>query len=180
MKNNNNNLKWLLLMLLSFSLTLMSCGGGGGGGGNPTAPSTGTTTGSISLSTDIPQALTTFTLSVSLSNETDLLTASLELDYNHSIIEMASVVSGGLLVDTNLVSFDSSNGNLLIAYANFPLSGGGAGPYTGSGTLLTITFNALQPGNTTINFSNTATEYFYSDGSTKTPLLPSQSISVQL
>lgn len=177
MKNNNDNLKWLMLMLFSLSLSLMSCGGGGG---NPTAPSTGTTTGSVALSTDVPQALTTFTMTVSLSNETDLLTASLELDYNHSIIEMASVVSGGLLVDANYDGFDSSTGNLLIAYSNNALLGGGTGPYTGSGALLTITFNALTPGNTTINFSNTGTEYFYSDTSRKIPLLPAQSISVQL
>ena len=175
MKTKKNNLYWLLLTVLSFSLALASCGGGGGS--NPTAPSTGITTGAITLSTDIPLAGDQFTLTVALANETDLRQASLELSYNHTIIEMSSVANGGALVDFEVIAFDDGVGgtnNLLIAYANL------ASPtYTGSGTLCTITFDTKIPGDTTISFNNSDTMYYYGDGSTKTPLLSAQSISVQ-
>lgn len=174
MEKRKNKINWLVLTVLSFSLTLASCGGGGGS--NPVSPSTDITLGDISVSTDIPQAGTQFTLTVSLGNETDLQQASLELSYNHSVIEMDSVASGGLLVDTNMVSFDGTTGNLLITYANFPL---GTGSYTGSGTLCTITFDALSPGSPEISFTNTDTRYYYGNGSDMIPLLASPTITVQ-
>ena len=162
---------------------MTSCGGGGGS--NPTGPGTGGTTGgSVAISTNTLSVGQQLTLTVSLSNETDLRQASLEISFNEDVIQFNSYTKGNTVGDMfAVVTFNGTypNRTLLASFANCPLNPltpSCTGLYTGSGTLVTIVFDAVGTGSTNINFNNLDTTYYYGDGSTKVPLLLSQSVDV--
>jgi len=168
-----------MLIMIFLPCLLISCGGGGGG--NPVAPGGGGAgTQSVTVSNNNPALASTFTVTIAVQNEVDLQSTSYELSYNHSVIEVdyvtfvsEGVANGGTLINS-VVTFAGGTNNLLVSFFNLATEP----TFTGSGTICVITFRAVGSGNTTISFSNIDTEYYYGDGSSRIPLLLSQSITV--
>ncbi|MDH3976799.1 MAG: cohesin domain-containing protein [Deltaproteobacteria bacterium] len=169
-----------MLIMVFLPCLLISCGGGGGG--NPVAPGGGGVGQAVTVSNNNPAPGSTFTVTIAVQNEVDLEGATYELSYNHSVIEVdyvfdvsEGVASGGALAGS-VVEFAGGTNNLLVSFFKNPPDTGST--FTGSGTMCVITFEAVGSGSTTISFSNIDTEYYYGDGSSRIPLLLSQSITV--
>lgn len=140
------------VILLLVLLLIASCGGGGSS--NPVIPDYGAISPTLNISSTQPSVGSTFTVTVTIPSIADLYQADLELDYDDSLIQVVGTPVTSTLVgdtlDTLLYgAFDSFNDNLLLSFINVDNS-----LYTGtSGTLTTITFIALSPGITMLDFT---------------------------
>ena len=183
----NRILSYFITVFMVLSLASCSSSGGGGistGDSNPVAPGSGASGGIAMTSNNAPQVGETFTITVSLENESNLKIASYDLSYDPAIVELTdtpleSVTDGELFSADPSVGLDSSiddNGHkhLVLAFNNGDFS-----PYSGSGTIFTVSFIALKQGDPMFSFSNTATIYYYTDNSDKVPLITVEIVDVQ-
>src|SRR3989344_433160 len=102
---------------------------------------------------------TNLTLTLNVTNISDLFGAAFELTYNPSILHFVSAQKGSLLekdgVTTYLIATPSPEGNLLVGYSRQAVGGIATG-VNGSGSLMTITFSTVAAGTSNINFQNNA------------------------
>ena len=180
---------------LTMSL-LISCGSGGSGSGagvsNPVLPTGGASSPTVSVSDSTPAAGTTFDVTITIPNATDLYQADLEIDYVNSVIDIinpplggtpsqdAAAVTKGDVFITYILDYYATGipTNLIISLYNADRT-----TYTGSnGTLVTFKFLAKTAGSTTISFSNPGTLYYFGVdglGSQSVPFITSVLIEVQ-
>ena len=164
------------VILLLFLSLLVSCGGGGSS--NPVIPDYGSVSPTLNVSSTQPDVGTTFTVTVTIPSITDLYQADLELSYDHSLIEIVGATDGSVIVGDTLDSlvahaFDDWNGNLLYSFSNADNSS-----YTGTnGTLCTITFIALSPGITMLDFTGSI-YWIGKSGSIDDPGIPAVMITI--
>jgi len=88
------------------------------------------------------------TLNINVDSGSDKLTAvQLELEFDPTLIELTELTSTGYL-STTLSAATVSNGVARVTYGANVSSGG----IQGSGTIATVKYKSLKPGNSTINF----------------------------
>ena len=95
------------------------------------------------------------TVSVVVSNVSALFGAAFDVLFNPQILSFVSAQKGTFLEQggtTNVLSTVSPAGNLIVGYSILGASAG----VSGSGTLMTLTFNALAAGTSALNFQNNA------------------------
>lgn len=134
-------------------LSLIAGCGGGGGGGTPTGPSPVTPKVYMDPSTLNTANGNAFTLNVNVENVTNLFFANIYVVYDPTKVSYSNSAAGDFLKQGGAtVLFDESaqNGLIIIGVSRQGSSAGGA---SGSGTLCTITFNAIATGSTSVNFS---------------------------
>ena len=98
----------------------------------------------------------TFQMQVNLAGGKDLFSVPMQLHYDPAVLNLVNVDSGPLLTrdsqTTALVHRDDGNGNVTISTSRPP----GAPGVTGSGGLLTLTFQAKAPGDATVQVVKSA------------------------
>ncbi len=97
-----------------------------------------------------------FTISVNINNVSNLFGAAFDLIFDPNVLEFVSTKEGNFLgsdgVSTWLNTAVSSEG-LIVGYSRIAQAGIPTG-ISGSGTLMTLTFEALAEGTSTLNFQN--------------------------
>lgn len=136
-------------------LLLIGCSSGGGDSGvtSPVSPTpTGTTEPTISLSSSTTQVSNgaTFTVSVNVSDATNLFGAGFDINYDSSKLDLTGVQDGGFL--TPSVNIIINNGYIAIS-SQAGTSGTTTG-VDGDGTLCDITFRAKATGSVTISIAS--------------------------
>lgn len=127
-------------------------GGGGGGGYTPPAPP------SVDLLL-VPNASTVtqgeqLTIQVEIKDVTDLKGASIDLNFDSTYLQYVSAQDGGFIPDVDSVVEDYVDNTAGIL--SLDIAGLGDTAYaTGSGTLMSIIFDTMNPGNTQITFGLT-------------------------
>ena len=128
--------------------------GGGGGGGGSTPPSTP----SVDLLL-IPNSSTVtqgdvLVLRLDIQNITDLKGASIDLNFDSTYLQYLSAQDGGFIPDVDSVVEDYIDNTAGIL--SLDIAGLGDTAYaSGSGTIMTMTFDTISSGNTSITFGLT-------------------------
>jgi len=97
------------------------------------------------------------TLTLQLENVTDLSSAPIRLKFNPAIVKLTSIQAGSLLSgDGQKIQFSENTANdtgeATVTLSRTPGSGG----VSGSGTLLTLTFQAIGRGSTAVTVTDAA------------------------
>lgn len=113
-------------------------------------------TGSSSVTTEISLTSSasqvtngsTFTVSVDVSNVTDLFGASFDLQYDKTVFSKTAITDGGFLAAPVVLSYaeDIQSGKFAVGVSSTAGTSGGRTGVSGSGTLCTITFQAISTG----------------------------------
>lgn len=141
--------------------TLGSVGSTGGGGGSaPSPPPTPTTPPApsvdlllIPISSTVTQG-EQLTIQVEIKDVTDLKGASIDLNFASAYLQYVSAQDGGFIPDVDSVVedyIDNTTGILSLDIAGL----GDTAYATGSGTLMSIIFDTINPGNAQITFGLT-------------------------
>jgi len=149
-----------------FVLALAGCGGGGGGGSPPTPttpPPTVTFTataapgsGSVSLQPGAGSGGSVLVLEVTATELTAAYGIAFDLVYPASVVTYRSFSEGSFLgggsggSSTSVQVAESSSGTLVVGATRL----GDIGSVTGSGIVLTLTFDVAAAGNGSISFSS--------------------------
>ncbi|MEK7146757.1 MAG: cohesin domain-containing protein, partial [Patescibacteria group bacterium] len=100
---------------------------------------------------------TQFTVSINISAVSNLFGAAFDLIFDPAILQFVSAQKGTFLeqdgVSTNLLTAVSPPGDLIIGYSRLASNGVATG-ISGSGVLMTLTFNALSAGASNLTFQN--------------------------
>jgi general secretion pathway protein D len=126
----------------------------------PPVPTNGTAGGAPVLLSVTPavsnQAVgSTFQVAIVAANAHDLYSVPLQVQFDPKLVSLVNVDSGDLLTrdmhEISLLHRDEGNGAVTISASRLP----GATGVTGQGTVCTLTFKALGPGDATIALSRT-------------------------
>ena len=100
---------------------------------------------------------TQFTVSINISAVSNLFGAAFDMIFNPAILQFISAQKGTFLeqdgVATNLLTVVSPPGDLIVGYSRLAINGVATG-VSGSGVLMTLTFNALSAGASNLTFQN--------------------------
>lgn len=103
-----------------------------------------------------------FTVSINISNISNLFGAAFDLLFNPSVLSFVSAQKGTFLeqggVATDLLTAVNPAGDLIVGYSRQAVGGTATG-VSGSGTLMTITFRALVAGTSNLTFQNNSLCY---------------------
>ena len=147
-----------------------------------------TTTVSVTPQTNTVSVGHTFTVKIEVSNVQNLYAIDFTVDYNSAVIQLTNaqpdlgtdaIASGGVLygnpITTDINSLQSGglyyNTSLSLSseYHLFATSAGTAQPFSGSGTLATLTFTVISTGQSPLTLSSTLTDHPQS-GETSSPI----------
>ena len=99
-----------------------------------------------------------FTINVNVANVSSLFGAAFDLIFDPAVLQFVSAQKGTFLeqgASTNLLTSVSPSGTLIVGYSRLATDGAATG-VTGSGSLITLTFNALTNGTSSLTFQNNA------------------------
>lgn len=104
----------------------------------------------VSLTSSASQVTngSTFTVSVNAANATDLFGVAFDLQYDKTVFSETAIADGGFLAAPVDLSYgeDIQSGNFAVGVSSRAGTSGGHTGVTGSGTLCTITFKAINTG----------------------------------
>lgn len=118
------------------------------------SPSSTAGSDSISLAGAGDTTATTFTLTVNATGVNDLYGIAFDLSYPQSVLSFQQATEGTVLnagggTQTSMQVAEASNGDLVVGLSRL----GSVGGFSGSGTLLTLTFSITAGGSGGIDFS---------------------------
>jgi len=126
---------------------------GGGGGGTVTPPAPSVDLLLIPTSSIVTQG-EQLIIQVEIKDVTDLKGASIDLNFDSTYLQYVSAQDGGFIPDVDSVVEDYVDNTAGIL--SLDIAGLGDTAYaSGSGTLMNITFDTINPGNTQITFGLT-------------------------